>query len=232
MEFPHILVVDDDMEIRELLAEYLSKNEYRVTTAPDGAGMRMCLSRLSIDLVVLDIMLRGDDGLALCREVRSESSVPIIMLTARGDPIDKIIGFEMGADDYLAKPFLPRELLARIKSILRRVDRSGSQELSAVRYRFASWCLNTETRNLTDQAGVVTPLSGSEYRLLVKLLAANKRVLSRAQLTDGGTRRANNQFDRGIDVCVGRLRQILRDPSLIKTVHGEGYVIGVEVFLP
>jgi two-component system OmpR family response regulator len=229
MELPHILVVDDDLEIRLLLDDYLSKNEFRVTTVPDGAGMRMSLKRASVDLLVLDIMLKGDDGLALCREVRSESHTPIIMLTARGDSLDKVVGFEMGADDYLAKPFLPRELLARIKAILRRVDRKGPGENNASRYRFATWSLDTETRNLTDAAGVVSPLSGSEYRLLVKLLAAKRRVLSRAQLIDGGSRRANNQFDRGIDVCISRLRQILRDPNIIKTVHGEGYVIGVDV---
>src|ERR1700722_1752359 len=139
MELPHILVVDDDLEIRLLLDDYLSKNEYRVTTVPDGAGMRMCLKRASVDLLVLDIMLKGDDGLALCREVRSESHTPIIMLTARGDSLDKVVGFEMGADDYLAKPFLPRELLARIKAILRRVDREGAGENHASLYRFATW---------------------------------------------------------------------------------------------
>jgi two-component system OmpR family response regulator len=229
MDLPHILVVDDDFEIRQLLDDYLSKNEYRVTTVADGAGMRMCLKRASIDLLVLDIMLEGDDGLSLCREVRSESRTPIIMLTARGDSLDKVVGFEMGADDYLAKPFLPRELLARIKAVLRRVDRQGAGENCASHYRFAAWTLDTESRNLTDGSGVVSPLSGSEYRLLVKLLSAKRRVLSRAQLTDGGSRRANNQFDRGIDVCISRLRQILREPHIIKTVHGEGYVIGVDV---
>jgi two-component system OmpR family response regulator len=229
MELPHILVVDDDLEIRQLLYDYLSKNEYRVTTVPDGGAMRMCLKRARVDLLVLDIMLKGDDGLSLCREVRSKSHTPIIMLTARGDSLDKVVGFEMGADDYLAKPFLPRELLARIKAVLRRVDREGPGENYAALYRFATWSLDTETRNLTDASGVVSPLSGSEYRLLVKLLAAKKRVLSRAQLTDGGSRRANNQFDRGIDVCISRLRQILREPNIIKTVHGEGYVIGVDV---
>jgi two-component system OmpR family response regulator len=229
MELPHILVVDDDFEIRQLLDDYLKKNEYRVTTVPDGAGMRMCLERTSVDLLVLDIMLKGDDGLALCREVRAESQIPIIMLTARGDSLDKVVGFEMGADDYLAKPFLPRELLARIKAVLRRVDREGPGERHASVYHFSTWTLDTETRNLTDDSGVVSPLSGSEYRLLVKLLAAKRRVLSRQQLTDGGSRRANNQFDRGIDVCISRLRQILREPNIIKTVHGEGYVIGVDV---
>ena len=128
MELPHILVVDDDLEIRQLLYDYLSKNEYRVTTVPDGGAMRMCLKRARVDLLVLDIMLKGDDGLSLCREVRSKSHTPIIMLTARGDSLDKVVGFEMGADDYLAKPFLPRELLARIKAILRRVDREGAGE--------------------------------------------------------------------------------------------------------
>jgi two-component system OmpR family response regulator len=233
MDLPHILVVDDDLEIRDLLGDYLGQNAYRVTTVPDGPEMRLCLKRTSVDLLVLDIMLKGDDGLELCREVRAHSNIPVIMLTARGEPLDKAVGLEMGADDYLSKPFLPRELLARIKSILHRVDHSRSRFALPKAYRFGSWTLHTASKHLTDKAGVVSPLSGSEYRLLLKLLVAENQVLSRAQLADGGTQRANNQIDRSVDMCVSRLRHILgedaRESSIIKTVHGEGYIIGVDI---
>jgi two-component system OmpR family response regulator len=197
--------------------------------------MRRAIKREAVDLLVLDIMLRGDDGLALCREVRAESNIPIIMLTARGDPLDRIIGLEMGADDYVAKPFLPRELLVRIKTILRRVDQWSHPPKSqgVQRYQFSSWSLDTVTRNLTDGNGVIVPLSGAEYRLLARLLSSRKRVLTRAQLAEGNGQRFNDPFDRSIDVCVSRLRQILREdarePKIIKTVYGEGYVIGVDV---
>ncbi len=192
----HILVVDDDPEIRLLLGDYLRKNGYRATTVADGAGMRKTLKREEVALLVLDIMLRGDDGLALCREVRAQGCTPIIMLTARGDPLDKVIGIEMGADDYLAKPFLPRELLARIRSVLRRVDQSSRQSAGpdVQRYRFASWSLDTVTRNLTDSGGVIVPLSGSEFRLLARLLSSHKKVLTRAQLAEGNGQRTGGPF--------------------------------------
>jgi two-component system OmpR family response regulator len=231
----HILVVDDDLDIRQLLGDYLRKSGFRATTVPDGVMMRKTLARETVDLVVLDIMLRGEDGLELCRAVRSHSNTPVIMLTARGDPLDRVIGLEMGADDYLAKPFLPRELLARIKTVLRRVDpHAAHKSFREVRhYRFAAWTLDTITRNLTDDGGIVVPLSGSEYRVLAKLLAARKRVLNRAHLADADGTRGIDPFDRSIDVCISRLRQILgedaREPRIIKTVYGEGYVIGVDV---
>jgi two-component system, OmpR family, response regulator len=231
----HILVVDDDLDIRQLLGDYLRKNGYRATTVPDGAMMRKTLAREAVDLLVLDIMLRGEDGLALCRTVRTQSNTPLIMLTARGDPLDRIIGLEMGADDYLSKPFLPRELLARIKTVLRRVDPRAPHRtpLEVQSYRFAAWTLDTITRNLTDDRGIVVPLSGSEYRVLAKLLSARKRVLTRTQLADANGQRGVDPFDRSIDVCISRLRQILgedaREPTIIKTVYGEGYVIGVDV---
>ncbi len=166
--------------------------------------MRKTLKREEVALLVLDIMLRGDDGLALCREVRAQGCTPIIMLTARGDPLDKVIGIEMGADDYLAKPFLPRELLARIRSVLRRVDQSSRQSAGpdVQRYRFASWSLDTVTRNLTDSGGVIVPLSGSEFRLLARLLSSHKKVLTRAQLAEGNGQRTADPFDRSIDVCI------------------------------
>jgi two-component system OmpR family response regulator len=230
----HILVVDDDAEIRTLLGDYLRQHGFRATTVADGATMRKAMAREHVDLLVLDIMLRGEDGLALCRAVRQDSDLPIVMLTALGDAVDKIVGFEMGADDYLAKPFNPRELLVRIKSIMRRTDRqSGTVRRDNVqKYHFDRWTLDTVSRNLHDNEGVVVPLSGVQFRLLSRLLAAKQRVLSRTQLMDGGDR-GGDAFYRTIDVTISRLRQIFhddaREPRIIKTVYGEGYVIGVEV---
>jgi len=232
----HILVVDDDVEIRSLLADYLRQNGYRATTVADGVAMRKSMAREHIDLLVLDIMLRGEDGLSLCRAVRQDSDLPIVMLTARGDAVDKIVGFEMGADDYLAKPFSPRELLVRIKSILRRAERQSGGTLRAPnvqRYHFDAWTLDLVTRNLSDADGVIVPLSGVQFRLLSRLLAARQRVLSRTQLTESAGDRSGDAFHRTIDVCISRLRQILhddaREPRIIKTIYGEGYLIGVEV---
>ena len=233
----HILVVDDDVEIRSLLADYLRQNGYRTTTVADGLAMRKTMAREQIDLLVLDIMLRGEDGLSLCRAVRQLSDVPIVMLTARGEAVDKIVGFEMGADDYLAKPFSPRELLVRIKSILRRADRPPTGTLRAQknvqRYHFDSWTLDMVTRNLSDADGVIVPLSGVQFRLLSRLLAAGRLVLSRSQLMETAGERGADPFHRTVDMCISRLRQILhddaREPRIIKTVYSEGYVIGVEV---
>jgi two-component system OmpR family response regulator len=231
----HILVVDDDADIRLLLADYLRRNGFRATTVPDGQAMRKILARETIDLLVLDVMLPGEDGLSLCRWVRSESNHPVIMLTARGDAVDRIIGLEMGADDYLPKPFNPRELLVRIKSVLRRADPklASAVQPDAQQYRFGSWVLDTVSRNLSDANGVVVPLGGAEYRVLIKLLSSRNQVLSRAQLIEAGNERDPDPFDRSIDVRISRLRQILgedaREPNIIKTVYGEGYVLGVEV---
>jgi len=234
-DHPHLLIVDDDREIRGLLAQYLEKHDFRTTAVADGKEMRRVMERSHIDLLVLDLMLPGEDGLSLCRELRGRSQVPIIMLTARGEDVDRIIGLELGADDYLAKPFNPRELLGRIKAILRRAahaPRDPSPE--TVRgFSFGSWRLDTITRTLTDSAGKEVPLSGAEYRLLAVLLGSANRVLSRAQLTELLRGRDADPFDRSIDVRVSRLRQILGDdaraPQIIKTVYGEGYVVGVSV---
>ena len=232
----HILVVDDDAEIRNLLSRYLLRNGLRVTAVADGKGMWRALDAGSIDLIVLDVMLPGDDGLTLCRTLRAKSSdIPIIMLTARGEETDRIVGLEMGADDYLAKPFSARELLARITAILRRA-RSLPTNLrpdNARRLRFAEWTLDTVSRQLVSAEGVVTPLAGAEYRLLRTMLAHPNRVLNRDQLLDLTQGKEAGPLDRSIDVQVGRLRQRLRDdprePRLIKTVRGEGYVLAVPV---
>jgi len=231
----HILIVDDDAEARSLLREYLQKQGYRVTAAADGRALRAALEVARPDLVVLDLMLPGDDGLDLCRDLRARSNVPIIMLTARGEETDRIVGLEMGADDYLAKPFNPRELLARIKSVLRRTrSLPGNLEPEAVKsLRFAGWTLDVATRNLTAPDGVVVPLSGTEFKLLRVLLAHPNRVLSRDQLIDFMISRDAGPFDRAIDVQVSRLRQRLRDdarePRIVKTVRGEGYVLAAQV---
>jgi two-component system OmpR family response regulator len=231
----HVLVVDDDAEIRNLLREYLEKNGYRVTTVADGKGMWAALEPGRADIVVLDLMLPGDDGLALCRKLRARSEVPVIMLTARGEETDRIVGLEMGADDYLAKPFNPRELLARIKSVLRRSRTlpENLQSEAASRIRFAGHVLDLASRNLVSPAGVVVALSGIEFRLLRIFLAHPNRVLSRDQLIDLMLSRDASPFDRSIDVQVSRLRHRLgedaREPAIIKTVRGEGYVLSVPV---
>ena len=234
-ERPHLLIVDDDREIRGLLAQYLEKHDFRTTTVADGREMRRILERSHVDLLVLDLMLPGEDGLSLCRELRSRSQLPIIMLTARGEDVDRIVGLELGADDYVAKPFNPRELLGRIKAVLRRsahAPRDPSPD-DVRGFSFGGWRLDTVSRTLANEEGREVALSGAEYRLLAVLLGSGNRVLTRAQLTELLRGRDADPFDRSIDVRVSRLRQILGDdaraPQIIKTVYGEGYVIGVSV---
>lgn len=231
----HILVVDDDAEIRSLLGNYLRKNGYRVTAVADGKGMWAALDAGHTDAVVLDLMLPGDDGLVLCRNLRARSDIPIIMLTARGEETDRIVGLEMGADDYLPKPFSPRELLARLKSILRRA-RTLPEHLKpedARMIHFSGWHLDTSARQLVSPSGVVVPLSGAEYRLLRIFISHPNRVLNRDLLLDLAQGRETGPFDRSIDILVSRLRRRLGDdakePLLIKTVRGEGYVLTAQV---
>ena len=233
-----ILIVDDDLDIRRLLVDYLSRNGFEAIAARDGREMWQALGRHAIDLIVLDLMLPDTDGLTLCRDLRAKPgkpNLPVLMLTARGEDTDRIIGIEMGADDYLVKPFNPRELLARIKSILRRT-RALPPNLAPDNARYlavAGWMLDTAERLLTAPDGVATPLSGGEYRLLRILLDHPNRVLTRDQLTEMIHGREAEPFDRAIDVQVSRLRQRLRDdsrePKLLKTVRGEGYVLAAAV---
>ncbi len=232
----HILVVDDDPEIRRLLREYLARNGLRATAVADGRAMMQALEAGRVDLIVLDLMLPGEDGLTLCRNLRARScDVPVIMLTARGEETDRIVGLEMGADDYLAKPFSARELLARIKTVLRRARSlpSNLRPDAARNLQFGSWTLDTVHRQLVSREGVVTALSGAEYRLLRIFLDHPNRVLNRDQLIDLTQGREADPLDRSIDVQVSRLRHRLgddpREPHLIKTVRGEGYVLAVEV---
>ena len=233
----HILIVDDDAEIRSLLGDYLRKNGYRATVAADGKAMRTPLARGKVDLIVLDLMLPGEDGLTLCRDLRAKSDTPVIMLTARGEETDRIVGLEMGADDYLGKPFSPRELLARIKSVLRRY-RSLPRSLRADDARtiaFAGWRLDVAARHLVSPEGVVTSLSGAEFQLLKIFLSHPNHVLSRDQLMVLAKGREADPTDRTIDIQVSRLRNRLgddpADPKIIKTVRGEGYVLATAVEL-
>ncbi|MDX2141970.1 MAG: response regulator [Rhodospirillaceae bacterium] len=235
---PHILIVDDDSEIRELLSRFLSKHDFRVTTAKDGREMQQALKDWKIDLIVLDLMMPGDDGLTLCRQVRAESDMPVIMLTAMGEDVDRIIGLEVGADDYLAKPFNPRELAARIKAVLRRTTAPPLQPVAPVgvngdeQIRFDQFLLDTATRTLKKNGEDVV-LTAGEYDLLVAFIEHPRRILNRDQLLDMARGRAAIPFDRAIDVQVGRLRKKIepdiKTPTLIKTVRGGGYMFTPEV---
>jgi two-component system OmpR family response regulator len=240
---PHILIVDDDREIRDLLSRFLVKHGYRVSLAVDGRDMAQRLADSAIDLIVLDVMLPGEDGLALCRRLRAQSAIPVIMLTAMGEEIDRIVGLEMGADDYLGKPFNPRELLARIRAVLRRAAdpvrrlRPGAAEGgSADRLAFAGFELDLGKRALIDASGSLVPLSTGEYELLVAFAEHPQRVLTRDQLLDLARGRDAQPFDRSIDVQVSRLRRKLEpdphEPTLIKTVRGGGYMLAVDVRRP
>ncbi len=237
MAMDHILVVDDDPHIRQLLQDYLREMGYQVQVAADGAQMKQILRRASIDLVVLDLMLDGEDGLDLTRDLRREQGVPIIILSARGGLLDRILGLEMGADDYLPKPFDPRELVAKIKVVLRRtraVPGGGARGGEASAWiGFAGWRLDTRMKQLLSPEGVVVSLGGSDYRTLRTLLDHPNRPLSREFLLDRVFDKGLTPLDRSIDVCVSRLRQTLGDDArramLIRTVRNEGYMLVAEV---
>lgn len=232
----HILIVDDNKEIRDLLGRFLRKQDFKVTTARDGYEMRECLDKSMPDLIVLDLMLPGDDGLKLCRELRSKSAVPIIMLTAMGEDTDRIIGLEMGADDYVAKPFNPRELLARIKAVLRRSsmagDSIGQANTGGRIFRFAGLKLDIVRRELRSADGALVELTAGEYDLLIVFVENPQRVLTRDHLLDVTRSRSASAFDRTIDVQVSRLRRKIEvepEQSIIKTVRGAGYVFAASV---
>jgi len=234
---PHLLVVDDDREIRTLLGDYLKKNGYQVSLASDGNQMRAILEESRIDLVVLDLMLPGEDGLSLCRELRTRSDLPVLMLTAKSDPFDRVIGLEVGADDYLTKPFEARELLARIRSVLRRTQAMPPNLTTPRprRFRFVGWTLDAKTHQLTSPQGVAVKLSGAEFRLLHIFLTHPNQVLSRDELMELTKGRGADPFDRSIDLRVSRLRQKVGDdartPWLIKTIRSEGYFLAADVEL-
>lgn len=232
---PHLLLVDDERSIREPLAAYLQKNGFRVTAVGDAATARQRLAGYAIDLVVLDIMMPGEDGLSLCRHIRESGEIPVILLTARSEETDRIVGLEMGADDYVLKPFSPRELIARIKVILRRAGSGGTHHRApeSESYAFAGWVLKAGERTLVDSDGVSVPLSTGEYNLLLALVSRPNQVLSRDQLLDITQGREANPFDRAIDNQISRLRRKVepdhRNPTLIKTVWGGGYTLAADV---
>ena len=233
---PHILVVDDDPQIRELLEGYLAANQLRVTVAKNGTEMSSTLADEAIDLVVLDLRLAGEDGMALARSLRDQSAIPIVMLTGVADEADRVMGLELGADDYLTKPFSPRELLARIRTVLRRtktaaVTQARQREIRA--YRFAEFELNLRTRRLKRGDGAHISLSNGEFNLLAALLGSPQRILTRDQLLEASRVYDNEVYDRSIDVQVLRLRRKIEvdpsQPQFIVTERGVGYVFSSQV---
>ena len=231
---PHILVIDDDREIRELLARYLERQHFRVTAVRDAREARRIWPTSTFQMVILDLMLPGEGGLDFARWLRAESDVPLLMLTALGEENDRIIGLELGADDYLAKPFNPRELLARMRAVLRRASEAGEKRESGSKTLFFNgWTLESARRRLLNPDGTEVPLTGGEYDLLVALLDRANKVLTRDMLLDLLRGRQAGPFDRAIDVAISRLRRKLEDDGrhaqLIKTVRGGGYVLAAEV---
>ena len=231
----HLLIVDDDKEICTLLSQFMTQHGYRVSVAHEGRGMMQSLDSARIDLVVLDVMLPGESGLNLCRRVRSGTTVPIIMLTAVGGDTDRIVGLEMGADDYLAKPFNARELLARVRAVLRRAGGppADSRGGTGRTLEFGGWRLDIAGRQLFSPVGALVPLRAAEFDLLLALAERPQRVLNRDQLLDLARGRAANSFDRSVDVQISRLRRKLSigpdGPEFIKTVRGGGYVFAASV---
>lgn len=227
------LVVDDDIQIRDLLSAYLIGFGIQADGVGDGAAMRSAISNHAYDIVILDLMLPGEDGLSLCRELRTGSSLPIIMLTARGETTDRVVGLELGADDYIVKPFDPRELVARIHTVLRRTSDKEVKPTLTDEIHFNGWTLHCSTRQIVTPTGLVVPLSNAEFRLLWTFIENPQRVLSREQLLDAARGKGSDVFDRSIDLLVSRLRQKLGDdpklPFLLKTIRGEGYLFDAHI---
>ena len=235
---PHIIVVDDHRDIRDLVGKYLSQQGYRISVAESGATLKRLLERSAPDLVILDIMMPGEDGLSICRELRRSTELPVIFLTAMADDTDRIIGLELGADDYLIKPFNPRELLARIRAVLRRVNSLPPQReaLKVKNISFDRWSLDVGRREIIGNDGVGVPLSTAEFRLLKAFLQHPGMVLSRDQLMDLTVGRSAESFDRSIDNQVSRLRKKVevdpKNPAIIKTHWGGGYSLCADVGRP
>ena len=232
---PHVLIVDDDETVRQLVDQYLAQNDFRVSGASRGAELMGALGGQVIDLVLLDLRLRGEDGMQLLRQVRAQSQIPVIILTGRTEEADRVMGLELGADDYLTKPFSPRELLARIRTVLRRTH--AGQEVHGApvcrAYRLPGWELNLRTRRLTGADGAEVALSTGEFNLLAALLASANRVVTRDQLIEMSRRYDNEVYDRAVDVQILRLRRKLErnpaEPQIILTERGAGYRIAVPV---
>ncbi|MBL8836278.1 MAG: response regulator [Alphaproteobacteria bacterium] len=231
---PHILVVDDDREIRTLLARFLGDHGFRVSEAHDARKAQQVLKSTNVDLVILDLMLPGEDGLSFCRKLRADGTMPVVMLTALAGDADRIVGLELGADDYVTKPFNPRELVARVKAVLRRSEGAGhAGPRPARRVGFAGWSLDLVSRELQSPDGVVVQLSAGEFDLLRAFVENPQKVLNRDQLLDIARGRSAAPFDRSIDVQVSRLRRKIEPdpekPTLIKTVRNGGYLFTAEV---
>jgi DNA-binding response OmpR family regulator len=230
---PHVLIVDDERDILDPLASYLSKNGFRVAKAANAAAAREIIAAHAIDIALIDIMMPGEDGLSLAGYLRATSKTPVILLTAKAEETDRIVGLELGADDYVTKPFSPRELVARIKAVLRRTSDNQVKAPDADAYAFGDWVLRTGERELVDKSGTAVPLSTGEYNLLLALVTHPKRVLTRDQLLDLSQHRGLAAFERSIDNHISRLRRKVeadpRDPKLIKTVWGGGYTLAADV---
>jgi two-component system OmpR family response regulator len=224
---PHILIVDDDRDIRELLQAFFHKRGLRASVAADGIEMEALMRRTPVDLIVLDVMLPGKSGLELCRELRARYSTPIIMLTAVTETTDRVVGLEMGADDYVPKPFDPRELLARVRAVLRRNAPEARKELQRQIYRFAGWTMDVSRRRLLAPGDVLVELTGAEFNLLHTFARSAQRILTREQLIDLSGGEEGASYDRSIDILVSRLRRKMEDdpraPRLIQTVRSGGY---------
>jgi two-component system OmpR family response regulator len=232
---PHVLVVDDDSAVRQLVEEYLGQNDFRVSGAAGGSELMAAFRAGVVDLVLLDLRLRGEDGMHLLRQLRGESQIPVIILTGRAEEADRVMGLELGADDYLTKPFSPRELLARIRTVLRRTQLRGDPQGPRVcrAYRIPGWELNLRTRRLTASTGTEIALSNGEFNLLAALLATANRVVTRDQLIEMSRRYDNEVYDRAIDVQILRLRRKIEvnpaEPKIIVTERGVGYRLAVAV---
>ncbi|WP_417610510.1 response regulator [Parasphingorhabdus sp.] len=231
----HILLVDDEASLREPLADYLVKQGYKVQQASDASVARSLLNAYDFDIILLDIMMPGEDGLSLCRFVTDKTDTPVIFISARTEETERIIGLELGADDYITKPFSPRELVARIKVVLRRAEKGGGKQLgtSGGGYQFSGWTLKSDTRSLIDTDGVNVSLSSGEYQMLLALVSRAGKVLNRDQLLDITQGREAHAFDRAVDNQISRLRRKIetdpKNPEIIKTVWGGGYVLAGEV---
>ncbi|QZD96427.1 response regulator [Qipengyuania gelatinilytica] len=228
-----LLLVDDERTLREPLAEYLSGQGFAVREAESAAQARSLLETEMPDLVLLDIMMPGEDGLSLCRHLVESRQLPVILLTAKGEAMDRIVGLEIGADDYVTKPFEPRELVARIRSVLRRTDRSGPAPAEDLVYRFEGWTLDPLKRRLTDPEGTLVPISTAEFRMLRAFCDHPRQVLDRDQLLDMVQGREAHLFDRAVDNQISRLRRKIeadtRNPQFIQTVRGGGYRLAADV---
>jgi two-component system OmpR family response regulator len=233
---PHVLALDDDAEVRRLVADYLGENDFRVTAVATGAELTAAMERELVDLVILDVRLQGEDGLQIARRLREASGIPILMLTGRVDEADRVMGLELGADDYLTKPFSPRELLARVRALLRRtkLQASVADAIAKVRaYRFGGWELNIGLRKLKSPKGQLVELTNGEFRILTAFLSAPQRILSRDQLLELSRVHGAEVYDRAIDIQILRLRRKIEpdpaQPRFIKTERGAGYVFSVPV---